>query len=297
MDSTRTDRIRLLTAVVAFLMLSTGAWAQNLHAGVWEARELTIKEAAPGCRYVESVTAVFQLSAGINNTVDGSLTRRFARHWWTGDLGCRLPGAGTNPLFTLRQDNWQVHGEPLGRGIQRLTGKYIECTTDCHDPWSPPLTFAIDFIRRDGGGMSAGLLKGISGVTEFRDSYLAQLDSAEASEAYMPLIRPLIEGKCDEFLLRSVDAGFTQRFPRDALCALGTQYRQLMPNLIRSEKTQAYSVSLALITGAAGPILLSGGDVLVQRFFVLTSDGNGLFMGAALRKQGNGSWKLADVVP
>lgn len=185
----------------------------------------------------------------------------------------------------------------MGSGTQRLSGKYVSCTTDCRDPWTPPSTFETEFVLRDGGVFSAGALTGILAAAEFRDSYQAQLDSAEASEAYVPLIRPLIEGKCDEFLLRSVDAGFIKRFPRDALCALAAQHRQLMPNVIRTDKAQAYSLSLASVNGAAGPILLGGGDVLVQRFFVLTTDGNGLLMGAALRKQRNGSWLLVDIVP
>jgi hypothetical protein len=285
----------VLAPVAALLMVCTVAWAQNPHAGTWETRELTIKDAAAGCRYVEAVTATFQLAAGINNAVAGYLTRRFERSWWLASPGCVLPGVNTNPGFTLRQDNWAVTGEPQGRETQRLKGVYAGCTTDCKEPWNPPGSFEIDLVRRP-VGMSGGLLKGLVGTTMFRDSYQSQLEAANASEAFMMLVQPLLDGRCDEFLLRSMDASSKRRFPRDLICAFGTQLTQLLPTVIRHEKSQAHSATLAQVTGMTGPLVLSEGDVLVQRFLVVNSAGNGLFLGAALRKQADGSWRVLDLV-
>jgi hypothetical protein len=289
-------RIFLLATLTAPLLVGTGAWAQNPHAGTWETRELSIREAAAGCRYVEAVTATLQLAAGINNAVTGNLTRRFERSWWLANPGCVLPGVNTNPGFTLRQDMWLVQGEPRGRNTQRLKGVYAGCSTDCKEPWSPPGTFEIELVRRP-GGMAGGLLKGIVGATMFRDSYQSQLDSANASEAFMKLVQPLLEGKCDEFLLHSVDADSRQRWPRDLICAFGTQLTQLVPTVIRHEKSRAYSPMLAQVMGMGGPLVLSEGDVLVQRFLVVDAAGDGLFLGCALRRQGDGSWKVRDLVP
>lgn len=286
----------ILATLAAPLLACTGAWAQNPFVGTWETRELTIKEAAVGCRYVEAVTATFQLAAGINNLVVGNLTRSFERSWWLASPGCVMPGVNTNSGFTLRQDGWTVTGEPRGQDTQRVKGVYTGCTTDCKDPWSPPGSFEIELVRGP-GGISAGLLKGIVGTTMFRDTYQAQLDSANASQAFMKLIQPLFEGKCDEFLLRSVDADSRQRFPRDLICAFSTQLTQLVPTVIRNEKLQAYSPTLAQVLGMSGPLLMSEGDVLVQRFLVVNSAGNGLLVGAALRRQGDGSWRVLDLVP
>ena len=290
-------RARLLLAALAVpLLAGPGVWAQNPHAGSWETKELIIKEAAAGCRYVETVTATFQLAASINNAVAGSLTRAFDRGWWLANPGCVMPGVNMVPGFTLRQDGWAVSGEMVGRETQRLKGVYTGCTTDCKEPWSPPESFEIGLVRRP-GGLSAGLLKGIVGTTMFRDSYQSQLDSANASEAFIGLVQPLLDGKCDEFVLRSVDAVSRQRFPRDLICAYSARLRQFIPNVIRHEKSQAHSPTLAQVMGFSGPLLLSEGDVLVQRYVVINTAGGGIFLGGTLRRQPDGSWKVLDLVP
>lgn len=287
---------RLLSVPVAVLHACMSAWAQSPHAGTWEAREFSIKEAAIGCRYVEAVTATFQLTAGLNNAVAGILTRRFERTWWDANPSCAMPGVNTNPNFTLRQDMWAVSGEPQGKETQRLKGIYAGCSTDCREPWSAPATFDIQFTRRP-GGMSSGLLKGIVGTTMFRDSYQLQVDSANAAEAFIPLLRPLQEGRCDEFLLRSVDAAWKQRFSRDLICAFGATLTQLAPTVVRDEKSQALAPTLAQVKGMSGPLLLSEGEVLVQRFLVVNAAGNGVVLAGVLRRQEDGSWKLRDLVP
>lgn len=284
-----------LAIVAALVMLSTVARAQNPHAGTWETSELTIKGVTAECLYVETVTATFHLAAGINNAVAGYLTRRFERSWWLTNPGCVLPGVDGNPGFTLRQDNWAVTGEPQGRDTQRLKGVYAGCTTHCNEAWNPPGTFEIELVRRP-AGMSGGFLKGIVGPTMYRDSYQSQLDSANASGALMKLVQPLLEGRCDEFLLRSMDEASKRRVSRDVMCAFGTQLRLLIPTVIRHEKSQAHSATLAQVQGAHGPLLLSEGDVLVKRFLVVTIAGDGVFFGAALRKQTDGSWRVLDIV-
>ncbi len=289
-------RIPNCICILATLLGGTGACAQNPYVGSWETRELSIKQGAVGCLYVESVAATFELTAGINNSTTGSLTRRFERSWWRADPGCVMPGANTNPDFTLRQDIWLVQGELQDRDRQRLKGVYAGCATDCKEPWSPPTSFDTEFVYRR-VGMSAGLLNGIVSTTLYRDSYQSQLDSANASEAFMKLMQPLLDGKCDEFLLRSLDEGSRQHFPRDLICAFGIQLTQLMPTVIRHEKSRAYSPTLAQVVGMSGPLMLTERDVLVQRFLVLNSAGNGLFLGAALRRQEDGSWKVLDMVP
>ena len=113
----------------------------------------------------------------------------------------------------------------------------------------------------------------------------------------MKLVQPLLEGKCDEFLFRSVDVGSKQRFPRDLMCVFSNQLTQLLPTVIRHEKSLAYSPTFAQVTGLGGPLILSEGDVLVQRFLVVNTAGNGLFLGGALRRQENGAWKVLDLVP
>ena len=296
MNSRIPHRVCLLATLAALLVVGTGAWAQNPHAGTWETREFTIKEAAAGCRFVESVTATFELAAGNNNAVAGSLTRRFERSWWLANPGCMMPGVNTIPGFTVRQDMWLVQGEPQGRDTQRLKGVYAGCGTDCKEPWSPPASFETELVRRP-GGMSTGLLKGIVGTTVFRDSYRSQLDSANASEAFMKLVQPLLEGRCDEYLLRSVDAGSRQRLQRDLICTFSTQLTQLVPTVIQHQKSHALSPTLAQVMGMGGPLLLSEGDVLVQRFLVINAEGDGVFLGGALRRQGDGSWKVWDLVP
>ena len=289
-------RARIFAMLAVPLLAGLGAWAENPHAGTWETKELIIKEAAPGCRYVESVTATFQLAAGINNSVAGYLTRAFDRGWWIALPGCVMPGVNMVPGYTLRQDGWSVAGELVGRETQQLKGVYTGCNTDCKEPWSPPASFEIGLVRRP-GGLSAGLLKGIVGTTMFRDSYQSQLDAANASESFMGLVQPLLDGKCDEFLLRAVDAGSRQRFSRDLLCAYSAQLRRLIPNVIRHEKTQAHAFTLAQVKGLTGPLLLSEGDVLVQRYVVINTAGGGIFLGGALRRQPDGSWKVLDLVP
>lgn len=296
MNSRIRYRMCLLPTLAAPLLVGTGALAQNPHAGAWETKEITIKELATGCRYVEAVTATFQLAAGINNAVGGTLARKFERSWWLANPGCVMPGVNTNPGFTLRQDIWLVQGEPQGRDTQRLKGVYAGCNTDCKDPWSPPGSFEIELVRRL-GGMSSGLLNGIVGTTMFRDSYQSQLDAVNASEAFMKLAQPLLEGRCDEFLLRSVDAGSRQRFPRDLICAFSTQLTQLVPTVIWHEKSLAYSPTLAQVMGMGGPLVLSEGDVLVQRRLIVNTAGNGVFLGGALRRQEDGAWKVRDFVP
>lgn len=285
----------LLLTLLLSAALPGRAAAQNPFAGVWESREVVIKEAEPGCRYVESLTAIFQLTAGINNTVDGFLTRRFERNWWLAGPSCQMPGAAS-PLFTNRQDSWRVHGEPSGKATQQIKAVYDSCTTHCKEPWDPPQTIAVDLVRRD-GGLTSGLLQGVTATTRYRDSFRAQLDAAEASEAMMALLLPLVEGRCDEFITGSVDPDSKKRFPRDPLCAMSAMYKQLVPNIIRHEKAQAYSVSLGQVNGGAGPLLMSEGDALVQRFVVFNNAGNGVFMGAVLRKQADGKWRVIDVVP
>lgn len=285
-----------LAKCAAPLMMWTIACAQSPHVGTWETKELLIKEAAVGCRYLEAVTATFQLAAGINNAVNGSLTRRFERMWWTANPGCVLPGVNTSPGFTLRQDSWIVSGEPNGRDTQRLKGVYAGCTTDCKEPWTPPNSFEIEFVRKV-DGMSGGLLNGIVGTTMFRDTFQTQVDSSNASESFMKLLQPLLDGSCEAFLLQSVDAGSRQRFPRDLTCAFGTQLKQLLPTIVRHERSQAHSPTLAQLVGMGGPLLLSEGDVLVQRFVVVNTAGNGVHLSGVLRKQADGSWKLRDIVP
>lgn len=288
-------RTFLLVTLVPLLLAGTSAWAQNPHVGTWETRELAIKEATASCRYVEAVTATFQLAAGINNAVAGSLTRRFERWWWLANPDCVMPGTNTIPGFTLRQDMWLVQGELQGSDTQRLKGVYAGCTTDCKEPWSPPTSFEIELVRRP-GGMSSGLMKSIVGTTMFRDADQSQLDAATASEAFVKLVQPLLEGNCDEFLLHSVDAGSRRSFPRDLICAFSAQMRQLVPTVVRHEKTQAYSPTLAQVMGMSGPLVLTEGDVLVQRFLVVNIAGNGIYISGALRKQGDGSWKVRDLV-
>lgn len=284
----------LLLAV--FLLGDTAAWAQNPHAGTWETSELTIKEAEAGCRYVEAVRATFNLAAGVNNAVTGTLMRTFERSWWHADPGCVMPGATTNWGFTPRQDMWFVSGAPQGADTQRIKGMYAGCSFGCNVAWSPPESFEIDLVRTS-SGIAGGVLKGIVGTTRFRDSYQLQIDSANASKAFVQLLQPLLEGKCDEFLLRSVDAESRQRFPRDLTCALSTQLMQLVPTVIRHEKSQEHSPTLALVIGMSGQLLLSEGEALVQRFLVVNAAGNGLFLGAALRKHGDGPWKVRDLIP
>lgn len=288
-------RTCLLLTVVAPLLAGTGAQAQNPHAGTWETSELTIRELAAGCRYVEAVTATFDLAAGINNAVAGRFTRQFLRQSWDSNPGCAMPGVDTYPYCTLRQDSWLVQGEPQGRDTQRLKGVYAGCSTDCKEPWSPPASFETELVRRP-GGMSTGLLTGIVGATMFRDSFRSQLDSANASEAFIKLVEPLLEGKCDEFLLRSVDADYRQRWPRDVTCAYSTALSQLVPTVILHRKTDAYAPTLAWVEGVHGPLLLTEGDVLVRRFLVVYTDGGGMFLRGALRRQGDGSWKVLDIL-
>lgn len=134
-----------------------------------------------------------------------------------------------------------------------------------------------------------GLLKSIVGTTMFRDSYESQLDSANASEAFMKLVQPLLEGRCDEFLVRAVDTGSRQRLLRDLICAFATQLTQLVPNVLRHEKSQVDSPALAQVIGINGPLVLSEGEVLVQRFLVINAVGNGAFLGGVLLREEDGS--------
>lgn len=290
------ERIWSSLVLIAPLLLSGSAMAQNPHAGTWGTTELSIKEAAPGCRYVEVVTATFQLAAGVNNAVAGNLTRQFERSWWLASPACVMPGVNTHLGYTFRQDMWLVQGEWKNHDTQRLKGVYGGCGTDCKNSWAPPESFDIEFVRTS-SGMSGGLLTGIVGSTMFRDSYQAGIDAATASEALMALLQPLLEGKCDEFLVRSVDVASRLRGPGDPLCAFSAQMAQLLPTIVRHQMSHANSVTLASVMGMSGPLILTEGDVLVQRYVVTNAAGNGIFLGAALRKQGNGTWKVLDLVP
>lgn len=285
-----------LAACAAAFLPCAPASAQSPYAGTWETREILLKEASSGCRHLEIVVATFQLASGVNNTVTGNLARRFERSWWMSNPGCVMPGVNSQPGFTLRQDSWVVSSEPLGRDVQRLKGVYAGCATDCKEPWSPPSSFEIEMARKP-GGLSAGALKGIVNATAFRDAYQTQVDAAKAAEAFMRLMRPILEGRCDEFLSGSIDAQARQRFPRDLTCAFGAQLRQLVPTVIRHERSHAHMPTLAQVMGMGGPLMLSEGDALVQRFLVINDAGNGIFLGAALRKQADGSWRVLDLVP
>ena len=293
---TTSNLLRASILVAGTALSASAAWPQNPHAGTWETSELSIKEAAPGCRYVETVVATFQLAAGVNNTVSGNLVRKFGRRWWVWAPGCEMPGISTNPIFTLRQDMWLVSGTPQQHNTQHVKGVYAGCSTDCKDPWTPPHSFEMDLVRTP-DGMTGELLQGIVDTTTFRDSYQPQLDASSASEAFMKLVRPLLEGKCDEFLLNSVDAGSEPRYLRDKICAFSSQLAKLVPTIIRDEKMQAFAPTLAQVAGTSGPLFISEGDVLVQRFIVVNTAGNGIQLGGVLRKQSDGSWRLRDLVP
>jgi hypothetical protein len=122
-------------------------------------------------------------------------------------------------------------------------------------------------------------------------------EEGAASNALLPLMRPLIQGDCNYFFANSLDESAQQALSQENFCAVGRSLGQLLRGVISDKSMTSHAVSLGTIRGVTRPLLIGERDVLVQRYFILNEQQQGVVVNAVLRKQQNGSWKILDLVP
>jgi len=251
------------------------------------------------CRYVAVETRQYHLAAGWNGEVHGSYLRGVWYLW----LEQPAPGPGQCParngvaeLPRPRTDSWFVQGLRQPDGSLGLSATHTLCDGPCEDGTQLYDQFQTVLTLRDGG-----MLDRADGTPEgplrFVASEQALADQQAASVAVPELLRPWREGDCSRFYAQSLDpaiqstvaaADFCRIFGRLGLLLGQARYEQPNPLAIR--------VSLGLLI-VDGLVTAADGDVLVARNFVLDAQGNEAQIMAWLRRQADGSWKIARVGP
>lgn len=289
-----------MTVAVAIGCCNRNASAQalNPYSGDWISRGVTQISLVPGCTFLEVRTFRLALTPGMNQTSSGQLFRSIERVWWTKmHEECRLPGEQVGVPGVSRIDGWVVTGQPVPQGRLRIVGVVTDCVGQCALPGDRPLrveaTLSLDESR----------IRIVGGPPDFFPSttftvsgrFLEYEASAQAQLGL--LLRPLLEGNCNQFYLQSLDIAFRLRAPADKFCTVALQISALIPHVIRESHGLSYGVSLGQARGALMPLLLTEGDVIARRYFVVTDAGGNVPIGAAMRRQADGSWRILDLVP
>ena len=120
-----------------------------------------------------------------------------------------------------------------------------------------------------------------------------------AEDRMFDLIQPMYEGECGRFFEDSLDP-FVQKPPQKpsyappyaASNSLCRQYCTINPFL-----TPFYVRKVQKNAGRVPVEIWGGRDVLVEKMFVLTPDGNGVPVAVVLRKQPDDEWKIILATP
>lgn len=282
--------------IVVFLLILYGpdAQAQTPHVGKWVSKEVNLIRLNKSCAHVEVTQSIYELVAGMNRSVYGNFSRVSQESIWSGDVNCRLPGS--DPHRKLRLDGWAVNGTSAGPNLQNLDFSYMGCKGSCDNELRPPQKTKTR-IFADGSSLKGEVIPQLTNSTEFQRELSAEQDEAEASKAFWSLYQPLAEGNCNQYIAQSLDDAAKSAIDAKNVCTFSYELVKLLPRVISTEPSQAYSATTGKIHGLfLGPLTLRKGDVLVARFLVVTETNTGLLASAVMRKQADGAWKILDIV-
>lgn len=306
MSSTRQTSI-FLAATSAFVfglvcVNSGGTSAQqpNPLTGRWV--NVVLSEQASGdpqCRYMEVMTRRYDLAGGSNGSIHGIYSRMRELLWLTkATPDCDFLERKRLTDGYLRADTWLVQGNPLESGIMvDIVGHYDRCLGDC----DRSLAIAENFTTRvklEGRRFYDMGDRPPESLLLFVADSVKEEDELQANESFRRLLQPLLDGDCNSFYRNSTDQMLRRVISQELFCQLGRRVSDLIPTVSTDEPLFAYRVTLGSLHPPNGSLqLLTDGDVIVQRFFVISGAGGGIPIGAVLRKQSDGSWKVAVFAP
>ncbi|USX26049.1 hypothetical protein NHH73_26370 [Oxalobacteraceae bacterium OTU3CINTB1] len=284
---------RLATFCMLFPLVDLHA--QVPHIGRWISREVSIDRVSPGCEFINEIESSYDLAGGINGATIGTFRRIWQRHVWSTDIHCQLPAEGGKKPVTLRFDSWGVMGEYANQTRQNVSAAYLGCQGDCKQEFEIGIQFQMHLIYEN-GELLGQVVPGITNTVKYESAFSVERNQVAASSAYWPLFKPLTEGNCNQFVNKSLDADTRTRV-HPKFCEYGYGLAKILPKVFTTEPVYAFAATLGTVRGVNGPIVLRSGDVLVARMLVWGgNEDGGVFTGAVMRKQADGTWKIADLV-
>ena len=274
---------------IVCLAASAGAQVQTI-SGDWTELRLTEGHTDdPMCQYLDVEQLHYTLIPGPNRTVKGSLVRQISRTWLSPKPTCVLPGLHENPGYFLRWDTWTIWGEQTSENTLELNAVFIEFKGDAVD--SDPHDFETE-LRRTGSRIyevskdPEGLIRLVT-LTSQREK-----EEASASEAFLPLIKPLLKGNCNEFYAISLHSDTRFEIPVDQACSIFRPLADIFKGMIYDQPVEVWRLSLGTIQNGSSLRLLPDGDVIVVRSLILNSDGGNVRVAVVLRRDKNDDWKI-----
>ncbi|MEC4593813.1 hypothetical protein VPG91_22625 [Nitrospirillum amazonense] len=285
----------ILAALLVGISFAAAAQADRNFVGKWSNLSLELTGRQGQCRSLDVITRSYDLHPAMNHTVEGLYTRQLQRVWLAppATAGCLLAGQHANKDFMLRFDNWAITPVDINTAEESsFTAILIGCTGDCGDDWKLQESFALS-LRHDGDRV-VETVRGSSPMILRRSEDREGLER-RADAAFMPLMRPLLQGDCNEFYRSSLDGSTHRQIPQDKFCQFGRDFSVIIGNVTTDKHKFAFAPASAILSLGPVTMLLGDGDVLVQRILELNGESN-YFLTAALREQPDHSWRVLGLV-
>ncbi len=246
----------------------------------------------PGCRAIVVTKRTYALSRGSNNEVHGTYSRNISLVH-LGNRNSNCPGPPIKPT-DFRIDTWNFFGTIRADGSIVARGVAPSCQGQCTESVVTADDFSTKLVARDGLLFDLGnsdpnlMLRFVK--TDMRDT-----DEAEAARAFPSLVQPLLNNDCNTFYADSLDISVRLKIKPDMYCGVLTHLADLVGSALYSKPVMTFRMSLGIFNapdlGIAGD-----GDVLTIRRFTLDSAGNNMELGAVMKRQGDGSWRIKSLV-
>lgn len=276
----------LIVALVVFAVVPAAAARQAAPSGAWVS--VTVRDgpqSTAACRYLVVETRTLNLQRGLNARVQGHYGRATMMFWLGAPPTCVLNGQPDLPA--PRSHVWTAFGSEGADGRLDLRLVAPSCSGACDD--APP---AVDQFEAQFTRPREELLvehDAREGVRRYTAEVEAQRREGEAAAALRDLMQPLLDGACNAFVARSMHPDARWASP-DQFCALAQSVGQLLAPTLYDQPGIALQVSRGRLFRPMVHQFFGDRDVLVCRFFVLRSDGQGAQVCAVLREAEPGRW-------
>jgi hypothetical protein len=254
-------------------------------------------DVGPGCRFIEVVTRTYSLKRNADGAAVGSYILQHERQWIAKtNPECQLPGQNNLPDGFFRNDGWSVLGKLTSNGQMELSAVHLQCVGDCE---GLPVIETFRTVLRQAGNAILDLSDGDPAqALVFANPDIQAASSRSADSAFRSLLQPLMDRNCNKFFRDSLDPSWRLSIvvPEDSYCRAVDPMGVILSGLT----TDAPRYSIAVTVGAVTPTgtavgvhsVLLAQEVIVRRFFSAPDGSGGIYMGAVLRRQPNGTWKI-----